>query len=60
MVRQHYLSEFLCSNRSITTDNLYFKQVGGAKNVSVSGPQVPKGDEGRIKFNEENPEEQNL
>ena len=45
---------FFAQNRSITTDNLYFKQIGGAKNVSVSGPQVPKGDEGRIKFNNEN------
>ncbi|WP_297098213.1 membrane protein insertase YidC [uncultured Draconibacterium sp.] len=46
---------FFAQNRSISTDNLYFEQVGGAKNVSISGPQVPKGDEGKIKFNNENP-----
>nr|WP_319266809.1 membrane protein insertase YidC [uncultured Draconibacterium sp.] len=46
---------FFAQNRSISTDNLFFKQVGGAKNVVVNGPEVPKGDEGRIKFNAENP-----
>ena len=46
---------FFAQNRSISTDNLYFEQVGGEKNVVVSGPEVPKGDEGRIKFNKENP-----
>ncbi|WP_321373737.1 membrane protein insertase YidC [uncultured Draconibacterium sp.] len=46
---------FFAQNRSITTDNLFFEQVGGSKNVVVNGPQVPKGDEGRIKFNKENP-----
>lgn len=46
---------FFSQNRSIQTNQLFFKQVGGAKNVVVSGPEVKKGDEGRIKANEENP-----
>ncbi|MDX8339578.1 membrane protein insertase YidC [Draconibacterium sp. IB214405] len=46
---------FFAQNRSITTDNLYFEQVGGAKNVVVNGPEVEKGDEGKIKFNKQNP-----
>ncbi|HYQ56795.1 MAG TPA: membrane protein insertase YidC, partial [Draconibacterium sp.] len=46
---------FFAQNRSITTDNLYFKQVSGAKNIVVNGPKVPTGDEGKIKFNNENP-----
>lgn len=46
---------FFAQNRSISTDNLFFKQVEGAKNIVVNGPKVPKGDEGKIKFNTENP-----
>lgn len=48
---------FFAQNRSISTDNLFFKQVDGAKNIVVNGPEVPKGDEGKIKFNTENPGE---
>lgn len=48
---------FFAQNRSIETEKLFFTQVGGTKNVIVSGPPVKKGDEGRIKVNEENPGE---
>ena len=47
--------DFFAQNRSIETDQLFFKQVGGKKNVVVTGPPVKKGDEGRIKANRENP-----
>jgi YidC/Oxa1 family membrane protein insertase len=46
---------FFAQNRSIQTDELFFKQLGGKRNVVVSGPEVKKGDEGRIKVNLENP-----
>ncbi len=46
---------FFAQNRSIQTDQLYFKQMDGRKNITVSGPEVRKGDEGRIKVNNENP-----
>ncbi|WP_340112417.1 membrane protein insertase YidC [Maribellus mangrovi] len=46
---------FFAQNRSIETDQLFFKQVGGRKNVVVSGPPVKTGDEGKIKVNRENP-----
>uniref|UniRef100_UPI00321624D8 membrane protein insertase YidC n=1 Tax=uncultured Draconibacterium sp. TaxID=1573823 RepID=UPI00321624D8 len=46
---------FFAQNRSIQTDQLYFKQVGGPRNVKVTGPEVRKGDEGKIKVNLENP-----
>jgi len=46
---------FFSQNRSINTNDLFFKQVGGAKNVKISGPAVKIGSEGKIKFNRENP-----
>ncbi|WP_297091981.1 membrane protein insertase YidC [uncultured Draconibacterium sp.] len=46
---------FFAQNRSITTDELFFEQVGGTRDIVVNGPDVPKGDEGRQKFNKENP-----
>jgi len=46
---------FFAQNRSIETERLFFEQVGGQKNVVVSGPEVKKGDEGREKVNKENP-----
>lgn len=46
---------FFAQNRTIQTDQLYFKPSVSEKKVMVSGPEVPKGREGRIKFNEENP-----
>jgi len=48
---------FFSQNRSISTDQLFFKQVGSRKNVVISGPPVKTGDEGRIKVNKENPGE---
>jgi len=46
---------FFSKNRSIETDHLYFKQLGGRKDITVTGPPVKKGDEGKIKANLENP-----
>jgi YidC/Oxa1 family membrane protein insertase len=48
---------FFAQNRNIKTDELFFKSVNGSKNVKVTGPEVPTGREGRIKFNEDNPGE---
>jgi YidC/Oxa1 family membrane protein insertase len=45
---------FFAQNRSIQTDQLYFNQQGRESKVVVSGPEVKKGSEGKIKFNEEN------
>lgn len=46
---------FFAQNRSIQTDQLYFKPVVGNQKTIVSGPIVKKGSEGKIKFNKENP-----
>lgn len=46
---------FFAQNRSIQTDQLFFKPVNNKLNVVVSGPEVKKGSEGKIKFNKENP-----
>lgn len=46
---------FFSQNRSINTNELFFKQVGGQKNIKISGPEVKIGSEGKIKFNRENP-----
>lgn len=46
---------FFAQNRNIQTDQLYFKPQSGSKHILVTGPVVPKGREGRLKFNEENP-----
>ena len=46
---------FFAQNRSIQTDQLYFKQSGSKSKTVVSGPEIKKGDEGSIKFNKENP-----
>ncbi|QIA08227.1 membrane protein insertase YidC [Draconibacterium halophilum] len=46
---------FFAQNRSITTDNLFFEKVGGARDIVINGPKVPTGDEGKQKFNAENP-----
>ncbi len=50
---KHNLS-FFAQNRNISTDEFYFKPIGGSQNLSVTGPSVPKGKEGRVKFNEKN------
>ncbi|MCF8363653.1 MAG: membrane protein insertase YidC [Prolixibacteraceae bacterium] len=54
----HNLS-FFAQNRSIKTDDLFFEPQVNENHVSVDGPEVPIGREGRIKFNEENPGESN-
>ncbi len=46
---------FFAQNRSIQTDKLFFKRIGGKKKITTSGPQIKKGREGKIKFNKENP-----
>ncbi|WP_159517205.1 membrane protein insertase YidC [Sunxiuqinia indica] len=44
---------FFAQNRSIRTDDLYFVPSVSKKDIVVSGPEVPKGKEGRESFNEE-------
>ncbi|RIJ47679.1 membrane protein insertase YidC [Maribellus luteus] len=46
---------FFAQNRSVETDQLFFQQVGGIRNVVVSGPDVKKGNEGKMKYNREHP-----
>ena len=46
---------FFAQNRSIQTDQLYFKQLGSRSKITTSGPEIKKGDEGKIKFNKKNP-----
>src|SRR6056297_138768 len=48
---------FFSQNRSIQTDQFYFEPGFDQKNIVVSEPEVDKGSEGRIKFNNENPGE---
>jgi len=50
---EHNLN-FFAQNRNIKTDQFYFKPLENQKLISVNGPAVPKGKEGRLKFNEEN------
>ncbi len=45
---------FFSENRSIRTDDLYFVPSVDQKSLVVSGPEVPTGKEGRLKFNAEN------
>ncbi len=46
---------FFAQNRSVETDQLFFQQVGGIRNVVVNGPDVKKGNEGKMKYNREHP-----
>lgn len=46
---------FFAQNRSIQTDNLFFKPSTGEPVISVTGPEVPKEKEGREKYNEDHP-----
>lgn len=46
---------FFAQNRSINTNQLFFTNVDAKKEVIVTGPAVRKGNEGKIKFNKENP-----
>jgi len=48
---------FFAQNRSIHTEELYFKQVGGNKNIVVAGSEVKRGSEGLEKYNRKNPGE---
>ena len=48
---------FFSQNRSIDTEQLYFKATTTNKDIVVTGPTVKKGSEGKIKFNNENPGE---
>lgn len=45
---------FFAQNRNIKTDELYFKPLSQGNSVIVNGSIVPKGKEGRVKYNEEN------
>lgn len=46
---------FFAQNRSIQTNQLFFTPVVNRKETVVTGPEVKKGSEGRIKFNKQNP-----
>lgn len=46
---------FFAQNRSIQTNELYYSNISGKKNIVITGPPVKKGSEGRQKFNKENP-----
>ncbi len=46
---------FFAQNRSISTDQLFFNQLGGKDKIVITGPEVKRGDEGKIKFNKEHP-----
>jgi YidC/Oxa1 family membrane protein insertase len=45
---------FFAQNRNIKTDQLFFKPLTTGNSISVSGPSVPKGKEGRLNYNEKN------
>ena len=46
---------FFAQNRSIQTEQLFFKPANQNKNITVTGPEVRIASEGRIKYNEDNP-----
>lgn len=48
---------FFAQNRIINTDQLFFTPTFTGQSVVVNGPEVRRGSEGRINFNEENPGE---
>ncbi|PTN09773.1 membrane protein insertase YidC [Mangrovibacterium marinum] len=48
---------FFSQNRSIVTDNLYFTPSTSATDVVAGGPEVKKGKEGDLEYNEEFPGE---
>jgi YidC/Oxa1 family membrane protein insertase len=50
---EHNLN-FFAQNRNIKTDELFFKPLTVGSSVVVNGPEVPKGKEGRLKFNQKN------
>ena len=48
---------FFAENKIIETKDLYFAPNTRGSSLSVAGPKVPKGQEGRVKFNEDKPGE---
>ncbi len=46
---------FFSQNRTIQTEQLYFQTSTQQKDIVVNGPPVKRANEGKIKFNEENP-----
>ncbi len=46
---------FFAQNRSIQTNQLFFTPSVNRKETVVTGPEVKKGSEGKIKFNKQNP-----
>ena len=46
---------FFAQNRSIKTDDLYFSPSTDQASLVAGGPEVKKGKEGNLEFNEENP-----
>ena len=46
---------FFAQNRSIQTEQFFFKTNNQNKNISVTGPEVRTASEGRIRYNKENP-----
>ena len=50
---------FFAQNRVIQTENFFFKSDNQNKNISVTGPEVRNANEGRIRYNEENPGNKN-
>ena len=46
---------FFAQNRSIKTDQLFFTPDFSDESVVVSGPEVRKGSEGRLRYNENHP-----
>lgn len=53
--RNRFGLNFFSQNKSIQTDNLYFVPSVNDTLLMATGAAVPKGKEGREKFNEENP-----
>jgi len=48
---------FFSQNRSIQTDQFYFEPTVNRQEIVVNGPEVTRTNEGKIKFNEDNPGE---
>lgn len=46
---------FFAQNRSINTDLLFFAPQFSEEKITVNGPEVRKGNEGRVKYNENHP-----
>ncbi|MBN1927075.1 MAG: membrane protein insertase YidC [Prolixibacteraceae bacterium] len=52
----HNLS-FFAQNRNIQTEEFYFKPSVSDSKIMVNGPEIPKGKEGNVRFNKEEPGE---